>query len=260
MPSSRSLPGLSGWFSQSPNQVRAEWGMRGAREAAERGDIVIIVDVLSFSSTVASAVRVGAVVHPHSKDSFAQSYADSVHAELIAGRMEAAGSGAPSLSPVSFGPRHRGRRYVLCSLNGAACSQAGMRASALFAGCLLNASTVAQAADRLQAETGAAITVVPCGEQWAHPRGGENVLRPAIEDYLGAGAIIRRLTGVKSAEAEMCEAAFAAAEPRLGDLIWASGSGRELRERGYADDVRHCVRLDAFDSAPLLGADGFRPA
>lgn len=47
------------WFDQSPYECRMEWGRRGAREAAERGDIVIIVDVLSFSSTVISAVSRG---------------------------------------------------------------------------------------------------------------------------------------------------------------------------------------------------------
>ncbi|MFT9596793.1 hypothetical protein [Mesobacillus sp.] len=42
-------------FSQSLYECKVEWGRRGAREAAERGDIVIIVDVLSFSSTIVAA-------------------------------------------------------------------------------------------------------------------------------------------------------------------------------------------------------------
>ncbi|HZG57243.1 hypothetical protein [Paenibacillus sp.] len=43
------------FFDQSPYGCRVEWGVRGAREAAVRGDIVIVVDVFSFSSTVTAA-------------------------------------------------------------------------------------------------------------------------------------------------------------------------------------------------------------
>ncbi|MFK9090900.1 hypothetical protein [Bacillus salipaludis] len=50
-------------FEQSPFNCRVEWGIRGAREATERGDIIIIVDVLSFSSTVISAYS-GRKIHP----------------------------------------------------------------------------------------------------------------------------------------------------------------------------------------------------
>ncbi|MBS4192756.1 hypothetical protein KHA94_21735 [Bacillus sp. FJAT-49705] len=51
-------------FNLSPYVCRVEWGIRGARNAAERGDIIIIVDVLSFSSTVISAVNYGAIIYP----------------------------------------------------------------------------------------------------------------------------------------------------------------------------------------------------
>ena len=43
-----------------------------------------------------------------------------------------------------------------------------------------------------------------------------------------------------------------AARPRIADLLRDCGSGRELWERGYAGDVRHAARLDAFDAVPAL--------
>ncbi|MCK9910495.1 2-phosphosulfolactate phosphatase, partial [Microbacteriaceae bacterium K1510] len=110
----------------------------------------------------------------------------------------------PSLSPVSFGADHRGKKFVLCSLNGAACTWLASKVPALLVGSLLNASAAANLANQLQSETGAAITVIPCGEHWPAGKEDENSLRPAIEDYLGAGAILSKLAGSKSPEARFC--------------------------------------------------------
>jgi 2-phosphosulfolactate phosphatase len=236
-----------------------EWGKRGAREAAERGDITIVVDVLSFSSTVVTAVNYGAIIFPYPPpiNEQAMDYANQVGAELLLGRAEAARLGKPSLSPVSFGPDHAGRKFVLCSLNGAACTWLAAKVPALLVGSLLNASAVAKLANRLQSETGANITVVPCGEHWNHVSEGENGLRPAVEDYLGAGAILSKLKGSKSPEAQICIGAFQQSEANLSELLWDCGSGRELREFGFEDDVRHCARVDVYQDVPVLQNDHF---
>ncbi|RNB92007.1 2-phosphosulfolactate phosphatase [Brevibacillus fluminis] len=246
-------------FAQNGFDCKVEWGKRGAREAAERGDITIIVDVLSFSSTVVTAASMGAILYPFPPpiNDAALAYAESIGAELMLGRAEAVRTGTPSLSPLSFGPQHQSNRFVLCSLNGAACTRIAAEVPALLVGCLLNATAVANQANRLQKLTGAAITVVACGEHWRDPQANENELRPAIEDYLGAGAILSKLTGSKSPEALVCLGAFQQAAPRLSELIWDCGSGRELRDSGFADDVRHCARLDVFDVVPLLNVDHF---
>lgn len=248
-------------FSQKPYTCKVEWGRRAAREAAERGEITIVVDVLSFSSTVVTAMHYGAILYPYPPpiDRQAEAYAVSLGAELLQGRAEAAKAGKPSLSPVSFGQEHAGRKYVLCSLNGAHCSWIAATAPAMLLGSLLNATAVAEAANRLQRETGAAITVIPCGERWQQGKAEENDLRPAIEDYLGAGAILSRLAGTKSPEAEICAAAYLSCRDRLATLLWECGSGRELREYGFAEDVRHCARLDAYDVVPWLNRDHFSP-
>lgn len=249
-------------FDQEPFLVKVEWGKRGAREAAERGDIAIVVDVLSFSSTIVTAIHHHAIVYPYPPpiNEQAAAYADEIGAELLLGRAEAARAGRPSLSPVSFGPRDAEKKYVLCSLNGGACSRLAAGASALLVGSLLNATAAAKYANSLQRKTGASITVVPCGEYWQGGRDGENDLRPGIEDYLGAGAIISGLAGSKSPEALVCEGAFREGRDRIADLIWDCGSGRELREKGFAEDVRHCARLDMYQEVPILDRNHFRDA
>ncbi|PLR71011.1 2-phosphosulfolactate phosphatase [Bacillus sp. UMB0728] len=247
-------------FDQSPYQCRVEWGKRGAREAAARGDIVIIVDVLLFSSAVVSAAAFGAEIYPYSPHLDGQKYAESLGADYIFGRAEAAKLGKPTLSPVSFSEEHAGKKYVLISQNGAYCTWIGAKATAVLAGSLLNASAAAAAANILQKQLGAGITIIPCGEKWADAGEHEDSLRPAVEDYLGAGAILSYLDGEKSPEAAVCEGAFRAAQPKLAEYLWECGSGRELRARGFEQDVVHCSRLNMMPTVPILKENRFVPS
>ncbi|MGV3467426.1 MAG: 2-phosphosulfolactate phosphatase [Heyndrickxia sp.] len=241
-------------FEQSPYQCRMEWGSRGAREAAERGDIIIIVDVLSFSTTVTTAIHHGAIIFPYPayKDGKESNYAKEVGAELIFGRAESMKLGNPPLPPIIYKHIHKHKKYVLCSLNGALCSWVAAKVPALLVGSLLNASAVAAFANKMQAQTGAAITVIACGEQWEEVMDGENKLRPAIEDYLGAGAILSKLNGGKSPEADLCVNAFKGVEGRVKELMMDCGSGRELILRGFEQDVIHAAQMDVFKNVPIL--------
>lgn len=247
-------------FDQSPYDCRVEWGRRGTREAAARGDIIIIVDVLSFSSTVVSAAAAGAEIFPFPPDQDGRKYAESVGADYIFGRAEAAKLGKPTLSPVSFSEEHAGKKYVLISQNGTYCTWIGSKAPAVLAGSLLNASAVAAAANTLRRQLDAGITIIPCGEKWADAGEREDSLRPAVEDYLGAGAILSYLDGEKSPEAAVCEGAFRAAQPKLAEYLWECGSGRELRARGFEQDAVHCSRLNIMDTVPILKENRFVPS
>lgn len=240
-------------FDQAPYTCRLEWGPRGARDAAERGDVVIVVDVLRFSSATVTAIQYGTRIYPLPWEGDAEAFARQVGAEVAHGR-----EGGHSLSPLSFGPSDAGRRFVLRSPNGAAAaSAAATRGAPVLVGCLLNATAVAAEAERLRRLGSACVTVVPCGEQWADASANEQRLRPCVEDYLGAGAILARLGGSQSPEAEVCAEAFRGARLRLAELIWECGSGRELRGRGFGEDVRHSVQLDRYGAVPMLVGDHF---
>jgi 2-phosphosulfolactate phosphatase len=245
---------MNSYFDQSGYSVKVEWGQRGAREAAARGDIIIIVDVLSFSSTTVAALHHGAQIYPFPPPIGEESrkYAATLGAEMVLGRAEAARTGGYTLSPVSFKENDRGKKFVLCSLNGAACTESAKNVSALLIGALVNAAAAAKAANELQQKTGSAITIVPCGERWDSPLPSENGMRPGIEDYLGAGAILQTLNGNFSPEADVCRAAFASCQHNLTELISKSGSGRELIERGFEADVEFCRQLNTHTEVPVL--------
>ncbi|WP_232223978.1 2-phosphosulfolactate phosphatase [Anoxybacteroides tepidamans] len=227
--------------------------------AAERGDIVIIVDVLSFSSTVVTAVDYGAEIYPYPPpiNEHTKAFAESIGAQIVWGRAEAIKYGGHSLSPLSFTEADRGQKFVMCSLNGAACTWIAAKVPALLIGGPLNASAVAEKANALRAALGANITVVPCGETWPDALENENKLRPSIEDYLGAGMIVSKLIGSKSPEAQVCVGAYQSIKHQWRDLIWDSISGRELRKRGYEQDVLHCAQIDVTTAVPILEGNRF---
>ena len=229
------------FFEQEEFDIRCEWGERGVSVLAPISDAVIIVDVLSFSTSVAIAVAQGAMVFPYRwRDERAAEFATSLQAELADPQRT---HGKYSLSPQSLIHMPPGTRLVLPSPNGATLALAA-RATPVLAGCLRNARAVARAAKQY----GAKIAVIPAGERW--PDG--HSLRPSVEDLLGAGAIMSVLSGALSPEAISAVAAFQEAQSRLDEHLSRCSSGKELIEQGYAEDVRLASELNASECAPVL--------
>ena len=226
-------------FDQAEFQVRCEWGLAGLRELAASADVIVIVDVLSFSTAIDIATARSGVVFPYPlKGESAASYAVSVNAQLASPDR---GSGF-SLSPASLRDLPSGYRLVLPSPNGAALSFAADHPIVLAA-CLRNAAAVARAAARL----GSTIAVIPAGETWPS---GE--LRPSLEDCVGAGAVIAACPGSRSPEAELAAAAFLHFRDDLTRALRASSSGKELIDRGYGVDVDLGAELNVSTNVPRL--------
>jgi 2-phosphosulfolactate phosphatase len=230
-------------FDQAEFDVRCEWGEQGVAQLAPISDVVVIVDVSSFSTCVEIAVSRGAIVFPYRwHDESARAFAQSLQAELATKR-----GGGYSLSPASLCAIPAGTRLVLPSPNGATLSLATGNVPTLV-GCLRNRLAVAQAAPTY----GPHIAVIPAGERW-----DDGSLRPAFEDLVGAGAIISQLPGALSPEARLAVAAWRAAENDLPHLLKQCSSGKELIERGYAQDVELAAQLDSSDCVPVLQQGAF---
>ncbi len=136
---------------------------------------------------------------------------------------------------------------MLPSRNGATLSLLTGRIPTLL-GCLRNASAVAAVASRF----GPRIAVIPAGERW--PDGS---LRPALEDWLGAGAILCRLGGHRSPETSAAIAVYESMAPRILDAVRGSASGQELIGIGYPQDIEIAVETDVSDGVPVLNGDVF---
>jgi 2-phosphosulfolactate phosphatase len=224
---------------QSDHAVRFEWGMQGVRSVANLSGVVVIVDVLSFSTCVDIACERDAVVLPYQyKDASVVDFARASDA-LVANKRAEKGF---SLSPQSLLSIPAATRLVLPSPNGATLSLA-CSAPVVLAGCLRNAQAVAAFASRHPGP----ITVIAAGERW-----DDGALRPAIEDLLGAGAIVHYLQWAKSPEAKVAEAAFIGALPTLAAIVNASSSGIELHDKGFPGDVELAIALNSSACVPRL--------
>ncbi len=241
-------------FSQAPYRCRLDWGAVGAERAARQGDIIVIVDVLSFSTSVVQAVSRGAIIYPCAEDEDTRRLAANLKAEVAVKREQVPDESRYSLSPLTYADISEGSKVILPSLNGGTCVRCSQSASHIFAGALVNAEATAHTVTEIMRSSDLNVTVIACGEREKEP---PHDLRPAVEDYLGAGAILTGIPFDKSPEAQICESAFRANSDRIAELIWDSLSGRELREAGFGEDVRLAARTDIFATAACLKGGAF---
>ncbi|WP_431804519.1 2-phosphosulfolactate phosphatase, partial [Microbacterium sp. bgisy203] len=223
-------------FDQSRYQVRFEWGTRGLARLAP-ADVVVVVDVLRFSSTVTSRVDAGETV-PLDAAAHAVSLNGAAVARAAAATRTAAQAAAlapptAAQSSVASGPR-----------------------PLVLLGALRNASAVADAIVAEQHRHGdrTSVAVIAAGELTARTPDAD--LRVAVEDLLGAGAVIDALStrGIDhtSPESAAARESFRGLRGAVRHLLTASGSGQELLERGARDEVLAAADVDASASVPAL--------
>jgi 2-phosphosulfolactate phosphatase len=223
--------------------------MGGIEALRSHASVLVIVDVLSFSTAVDVAVSRGAAVYPFPYgDAAAEQAAEAVGAVLAHPRRAAGGQF--SLSPESLLKLSFGAKLMLPSPNGSRLSLACGTARVLT-GCLRNAAAVARAARALAGD--GTVAVIPAGERW--PDGS---LRPAIEDLLGAGAIVHHLDLPCSPEARIARDAYLSSDEDLPALVRSSVSGHELVDGGFPGDVELAVAREVSATAPLLVDGAYR--
>lgn len=225
-------------------KVVCEWGYAGIEAWLPRASVFIIVDVLSFSTAVSVAVERGATVLPFPFGDAEAAQAEAARRGAVAAAPKRALGGQLSLSPTSLRSLTAGARVLLPSPNGSRLSLE-TKGTPTICGCLRNAAAVAKAARAMAGE--GIVAVIPAGERWQ-----DQSLRPAIEDWLGAGAIIRALGGEPSSEATLASLAFTAAMPCLDLIVRESISGRELVDRGFEADVDLALEIESAMAVPVL--------
>ncbi len=217
----------------SPLEVYGEVGLRGALAARTRGGVIVLVDALRASATIAAALAMGmAAVKPV-----------ATPAECV-GEVTAGERDGRKLAHVRYGNSptelmradHRGKTLVLTTTNGVECLLAAAGPGSTVLICTsLNHSAVARAAMRFARERQCPSTLLMAGRR----------NREIIEDSLAAACILQALKpaayhGKTLPPTDDLERQF-----REGD------TGRNLIALGYGEDVGFCARIDVFDVVPV---------
>lgn len=238
-------------WGQQDYGVRLEWGPTGAAHLTRPEAAVVVVDVLCFTTCVSVAVGRGTAVRPAPwRDDRATELAARLGADLAVGRDEVTPERPYSLSPAHLLAAPPSRLLVLPSPNGSTIAAAATTGT-VVAACLRNASAVAGwLVARGFGTPQRPVVLVPAGERWP-----DHSLRPALEDLLGAAAVVAalegRVAGPLSPEARAALPVLAAATD-LRTTLRECGSGRELVDRGWPGDVDIAARHDADRVVPVL--------
>lgn len=238
---------------QSHAGVRFEWGPRGAEHLEHSQGCLVVVDVLSFTTAVVVATGRKMAVLPYPLSAAdAEDFATANDAVLALRRSEMSTERPWSLSPSALERAPWVARVVLPSPNGSAIASSAT--GTVVAACLRNAR--ASASWVLEHRFGTCerpVLVVAAGERW--PDGS---LRPALEDALGAGAVLswlRRFGCELSSEAVAMALLFEASDVQAA--LSSCGSARELESMGFGADVEMAAALDADDHVAVLRDGAF---
>jgi 2-phosphosulfolactate phosphatase len=144
---------------------------------------------------------------------------------------------------------HAGRTAFLATTNGTKALIAAQKAQCLFAGALVNANAMARELIRQQLP----VTLLCSGTQG----------QIALEDILGAGAVLHHLIGDANAElvgdaAMMSLQLFHLHQNSLPTVLEQTAGGRNIIAAGLRDDIPFCARLDALPIIGLVRDDPLR--
>lgn len=233
-----------------PVRVWMELGPLGATSGGSRGDVVVIIDALRASVTVAAALEAGARrVIPVLKVEEARAYLGDPDYR-VAG--ERGGAKLPEFdlgnSPTEI-LAHRGevsgRTLVLTTSNGTRCVNAALDgAAAVLIGSTVNASAAASAAVALARAHQRDVTLVAAG------LGGQAAGEDTFAQRLLAARLVALGAVLQSPVAPVDEA------ESLRVFLDSEAAGR-LTQLGYVRDVHFCAQIDAWESVPVYRADGF---
>ncbi|RXZ66850.1 2-phosphosulfolactate phosphatase [Agromyces albus] len=213
---------------QAKYQVRFDWGAAGGRHILPGAHVVVLVDALSFTTSVVVAAE-------HGTETVVSDAASAGGTGALALELGAGGAivfAAAMRNRTAVAERilamqeHRGERVIVA---------------------------VVAAGEPTSEPTGE-----PTGDR-AAPGGG---IRFAIEDHLVAGAVIDALIGIgidhTSPEAAVACAAFEGLQRAASHLMSASGSAVALAAAGRSDEVRPATERDVTRVVPELRDGAFR--
>jgi 2-phosphosulfolactate phosphatase len=233
-------------------KVNLELVARDARNAVQRNDVIIVIDVLRCTSSIITALTNGAhAIIPTSTLSAARLEVAEHPQYLLAGERRGVKPTGFMLgnSPLEFTrDRVAGKTIVMTTTSGTAAFARVKGHPYVLVGAFLNAGAVAQMAFTLSEHNHLNISFALSGKRGSF----------SLEDFLGAGAIIhhfanKNLTYSDTAYASLL--AYEHAHPSLFSALCEGTHAKTLINLGFRNDVIHCTQMNKYATVPLLQGD-----
>ncbi len=230
-------------------KVNLELVARDARNAVQRNDIIIVIDVLRCTSSIITALANGArAIIPVQTVSAARLKASEHPQYILAGERRSTKPAGFILgnSPLEFTrDRVAGKTIVMTTTSGTAAFERVKGHPFVFVSAFLNAAAVAQRALALSKENHLNISFALSGKRGSF----------SLEDFLGAGAIIhhfknKNLTYSDTAYASLL--AYEHAQPTLYAALSEGTHAQTLIDLGFRNDVIHCTQMNEYTTVPVL--------
>ena len=207
------------------------------------GRAVVVFDVLRATTTMTAALAMGVeeiFFFPSTADALTAARAFGP-AAVTCGEQNCLPPVGFTLgnSPAGFTPEFRGRTVFMSTTNGTKAIIAAASARELYVGSLLNASAVA----RVLSVAGLDVTLLCAGTDGA----------PAMEDLIGAGAVIDALVSADVATEFGSDVVlialqlFRTSKNVLVPTLSRTRGGTNVIRNGLQDDIDYAARLDTFD-------------
>jgi 2-phosphosulfolactate phosphatase len=227
--------------------VSLELVAKSGVRAVERGDIVVVIDVLRCTSSIITALIHGAksVLPVRTVKEARKIYKDNPNYILTGERKGLKPKGFTlGNSPQSFTKDLvEGKNIVITTTSGTLALTNVLGSRWVLIGALLNAKYVAEATFKLSEKEERDISLVLSGSRGKF----------SLEDFLGAGAIIDSLPKVQMERADAAYAAFLAfnyAKESLTTTLQDGVHGKNLQRLGFGKDVVFCSQLNRYQIVP----------
>lgn len=213
---------------------------RDAVKGVERGDVLIVVDVLRCSSTIVTALANGALgLIPVATLKEALKHREKHPEYVLAGERNGLKPEGFDLgnSPLEFVPEKvAGKRVVVTTTSGTMALTRSKKAEHVLIGAFLNAQAVAEKSLEIAKKESIGISLILSGRKGNF----------SLEDFLCAGAIISNLGN----KVELSDAAVASllsfekACDHLYENVLKGEHARYLVSIGFEGDVEFCCRIN----------------
>jgi 2-phosphosulfolactate phosphatase len=217
--------------------------------AVQKGDVIIVIDVLRCCSTIVTALANAAEgVIPTKTVKDARILHKKYPESILAGERRGIKLKGFDLgnSPLEFSPKVvKGKHIILTTTSGTKALIFSKKAKYVFTGAFLNAAATAKAAlnTAVLKEIGISITTAGASGRFS------------LEDFICAGAIATNLQADNIEHSDSVLAAllaFQRARQSLGRSIQSGCHAQHLISQGFEKDVKFCSKLDIFDLVPFL--------